>query len=166
MRYTLRNDKIFDVDQDSSPYIRDEEGDLTSSIIGQTFTYDTRDDRFLPNTGTLFRYDQDLAGLGGDNQWFKQELRVDWYCSVVPDVVVNLGASGGYIFGFGGVRQVRKPVEPSGQVPVPVCEQLHRRGQQDRPYDDGVDQDRGCEADAELFEDHRLQGRPSRSRRW
>ncbi len=102
VRYTLRNDKIFDVDEDSSPYIRDEEGDRTSSIIGQTFTYDTRDDRFLPNDGLLLRYDQDLAGLGGDNQWFKQELRVDWYYSIIPDVVLNLGASGGYIFGFGG----------------------------------------------------------------
>lgn len=102
VRYTLRNDKIFDVPEDSSPYIKDEEGDLTSSIIGQTFTYDTRDDRFLPNDGLLFRYDQDLAGLGGDNQWFKQELRVDWYYSIVPDVVVNLGVAGGYIFGFGG----------------------------------------------------------------
>ncbi len=102
VRYTLRNDKIFDVEEDSSPYIRDEEGDRTSSIIGQTFTYDTRDDRFLPNEGILFRYDMDLAGLGGDNQWFKQELRADWYYSLLPDVVLNLGASGGYIFGFGG----------------------------------------------------------------
>ncbi|WP_240476722.1 outer membrane protein assembly factor BamA [Geminicoccus roseus] len=102
VRYTLRNDKIFDVAEDSSPYIRDEEGDRTSSIIGQTFTYDTRDDRFLPNAGVLFRYDQDLAGLGGDNQWFKQELRADWYYSIVPDVVLNLAASGGYIFAFGG----------------------------------------------------------------
>jgi outer membrane protein insertion porin family len=102
VRYTLRNDKIFDVPDDSSPYIRDEEGDRTSSIIGQTLAYDTRDDRFLPNAGTLLRLDQDIAGLGGDNQWIKHEVRSDWYYSIIPDVVVNLGVSAGYIVGFGG----------------------------------------------------------------
>ena len=101
VRYTLRNDRIFNIDQNSSPYIRDEEGDRTSSIVGQSVTYDTRDDRFLPNEGAYFRYDQDLAGLGGDNQWFKQEARADYYYSIVPDVVANIGFSGGYIFALG-----------------------------------------------------------------
>ena len=101
VRYTLRNDRIFNIDSDSSPYIRDEEGDRTSSIVGQSFTYDTRDDRFLPNEGFYFRYDQDVAGLGGDNQWLKQELRTDWYYSLMPDVVMDVGVAGGYIFAFG-----------------------------------------------------------------
>ena len=102
VRYTLRSDKIFDVADDASPYIKEEEQTRSTSAIGQTFTYDTRDDRFLPNGGFYFRYDQDLAGFGGDNRYFKQEVRTDWYYTVYPSVVLDLGFSGGYIFGFGG----------------------------------------------------------------
>jgi hypothetical protein len=40
------------------------------------------------------------------------------------------------------VLEVRQPVEPARQVPVPLAEQLHRRGQQDGADDGRVDQDR------------------------
>src|SRR5580765_946901 len=48
---------------------------------------------------------------------------------------------------------LRKPVEPARQVPVPVPEQLHRRGQEHAADDRRVDQDRGGEPDAELLEE-------------
>ena len=54
--------------------------------------------------------------------------------------------------------QVRQPLEPLRQVPVPVAEQLHARRQEDRPDDGRVDQDRRGEPDPELLEDHRLKG--------
>ena len=43
MRYTLRADEIQNVDDDASVFIKDEEGERTTSLIGQTFTYDRRD---------------------------------------------------------------------------------------------------------------------------
>ena len=41
-----------------------------------------------------------------------------------------------------------QPVEPAGQVPVPVAEQFHRCRQQDGADDGGVDEDGGGEAKA------------------
>jgi outer membrane protein insertion porin family len=102
LRYTLRQDDIHNVDDDASVFIQAEEGERLTSLVGQTFTYDLRDTRFLPSEGYLLSLDQDLAGLGGDNKFLRHEGRADWYYSVAKDWVVNLAAAGGYIQGYGG----------------------------------------------------------------
>lgn len=102
LRYTLQHTRIGDVDATASRFIQAEEGGRLTSAIGQTITWDRRDTRFLPSEGFLVRLDQDLAGFGGDNRYLRHEARVDFYYPFRPDVVLNLGASGGFIFGFGG----------------------------------------------------------------
>jgi outer membrane protein insertion porin family len=102
VRYTLRVDEIDNVDSDASVFIQDEEGSRTTSLVGQTLTYDRRDVRFLPSEGYYVRVDQDLAGLGGDNRFIRHEGRADYYYPFLPDVVLNVGGSAGYIFGYGG----------------------------------------------------------------
>ena len=102
VRYTFRVDEIANVDDSASQFIRDEEGSRTTSLVGQTLTYDRRDVRFLPSEGYYVRVDQDLAGLGGDNRFIRHEGRADYYYPFLPDVVLNIGGSAGYIFGYGG----------------------------------------------------------------
>lgn len=102
VRYTLRADEIQNVDDDASVFIRDEEGSRSTSLVGQTFSYDRRDVRFLPSEGYYLRLDQDVAGVGGDNRFLRHEGRADFYYPFFPDVVLNLGAGAGYIFGFAG----------------------------------------------------------------
>lgn len=102
LRYTLRNDEINDVDEDASVFIQDEEGSRITSLVGQTLTYDQRDQRFLPSEGYVLRFDQDLAGLGGDNRFVKNEVRGDIYFPLLSEVVLNLSSRGGYVFGYGG----------------------------------------------------------------
>ena len=46
---------------------------------------------------------------------------------------------------------LRQPLQPTGQVPVPVAEELHRRRQQDRADDRGVDEHSHAQAQAELL---------------
>jgi outer membrane protein insertion porin family len=102
VRYTLRLDDITDVDDDASRFIKEEEGERWTSAVGQTFAYDRRDTIFLPSEGYYLRLDQDVAGLGGDNRFVRHEGRADYYYTFVPDVVLNLGLSAGYVFGFAG----------------------------------------------------------------
>jgi len=102
VRYTLREDEIENVDDDASVFIQDEEGTRVTSAVGQTLTYDRRDTRFLPSEGYLLSLDQEVAGLGGDNKFLSHEGRADVYFPIVSEVVLNLAASGGYIFGFSG----------------------------------------------------------------
>ena len=101
VRYTLRQDEIESVSNDASVFIQREEGSRITSLVGQTLTYDVRDVRFLPSEGYILRFDQDLAGLGGDNAFLRHELRGDFYYAFFPNIVLNLGGGGGYIFGLG-----------------------------------------------------------------
>ena len=100
VRYTLRDDEIENVSNTASVFIQEEEGSRITSSIGQTFSYDLRDTRFLPSEGYVLRLDQELAGLGGDNKFLMNEARADFYYAFVPDLVLNIGGGLGYIFGF------------------------------------------------------------------
>ena len=102
VRYTLRADQIDNVDDDASVFIKEEEGEYTTSLIGQTFSYDRRDVRFLPSEGYYIRFDQDLAGLGFDNRYIRHEVRLEYYYPIVTDVVLNLSGSAGHIQGILG----------------------------------------------------------------
>ena len=101
VRYTLREDEIQNVDNTASVFIQQEEGSRVTSQVGQTFTYNRTDVNFLPSEGYRIRLDQDVAGLGGDNKFLRHEGRGDYYYSLFPDVVLNFGFAGGYIFGLG-----------------------------------------------------------------
>ncbi len=102
VRYSLKRTQIQDVDDDASPFIRDEEGARWTSAIGHSLTYDRRDQRFLPSEGYLLRLDQEIAGLGGDSRYLRHEGFADWYYAFAPDWVLNLAASAGHIVGFAG----------------------------------------------------------------
>ncbi len=101
VRYTLRDIEVDDVDSDASPFIQQDEGSHVTSAIGHTLVYDRRDTRFLPSEGYFIRFDQELAGLGGDTRYIRHEIRADYYYPFTPEVVLNLGASGGFIYGLG-----------------------------------------------------------------
>jgi outer membrane protein insertion porin family len=101
LRLTVREDEITDVDNSASRFIRDEEGEDLTILVGQNLTYDTRDTRFLPSEGYIIRLDQDVAGLG-DTQFVRHEVNGSYYYPFTPDWVLNLAARGGYIFGYGG----------------------------------------------------------------
>jgi outer membrane protein insertion porin family len=101
VRFTVREDEISDVDNSASRFIKDEEGQGLTVLVGQTLTYDVRDTRFLPSQGYLIRLEQDVAGLA-DTQFVRHEATASYYYPFTPDWVLNLAARGGYIFGYGG----------------------------------------------------------------
>ncbi len=102
LKFTLREDDIRDVDGNASEFIQAEEGKDLSAILGQTFTYDLRDTRFLPTEGYIIKFDQEFAGFGADTQFLKHELVGSYYYPFTPEWVLNLSARGGYVFGYGG----------------------------------------------------------------
>lgn len=90
LRYRLSRDDIFDLDPDEydnsttpptpislrSPILKDEvsRGALTSSSIGYTYEYDSRITGLDPTRGLLFRFGQDIGGLGGDTKFLTTSL--------------------------------------------------------------------------------------------
>jgi len=101
VRYTLRNDKIEDVDSSASRFIQDQKGTRLTSSIGQTISYDLRDDRFFPTEGYLFRVSQDLAGLGGDVHYLRHVLNYAYYKRLWGEWIGGLSIEEGHILGLG-----------------------------------------------------------------
>ena len=71
VRYSIGSEEISNVDEDSSPILKAEAGTRTTSALGYTYSWDTRRTGIDPTRGILFRFSQDLAGLGGDNKYVK-----------------------------------------------------------------------------------------------
>ncbi len=74
--YTLKRDKIHDIDNQTSLFIKEQEGKRTNSIIGQAFVYDKLNDRLNPTDGFRIRMDLDFYGLVGDSEHFSTELKI------------------------------------------------------------------------------------------
>jgi outer membrane protein insertion porin family len=101
VRLTVREDTIHDVDEDASQFIQDEEGSALTVLVGQDFTYDTRDTRFLPSDGYILQLTQDVADFGADTQFLRLESRASYYYPFTPNWVLNVAGRAGYIFGLG-----------------------------------------------------------------
>jgi outer membrane protein insertion porin family len=102
VRYTLRNDEIRNVDPDASRFIRDQEGQRTTSAIGHTLFYDRRDNRIDPTEGYFVSLSNDLAGLGGDTRYIRTRLSGGYYYPVsAPDWVLSFVSEVGHIQGLG-----------------------------------------------------------------
>lgn len=101
LQYTLRQDKISDVDDDASRLIKEQEGTSIASALGHTLTYDLRDSRIKPTEGYLVQFGQEVAGLGGDVHYLKHTLTFSHHWPLWSDWVANARLRNGYIFGLG-----------------------------------------------------------------
>ena len=125
--YTLRNDEVSDVSPSTSRFIREQEGETTTSALSHTLEYDLRDSRIDPTDGYFVRAGQEVAGLGGDAQFLKHTVTYGHFYSVADGWVLAGIARAGHIFGFDddvrivdrfflGGRRLRG-FEPSGVGP-------------------------------------------------
>lgn len=106
VRYSLRTDKVSDVDPAASYNIQNLAGTYNISALGQTFLYDKRDNRFDPRNGYFASISQDYSGLGGDICNIKHEGAAGYYQPIVTnDYILKFLVRGGIIKGIGqGVR--------------------------------------------------------------
>lgn len=100
-RYFGRSDRIKSVSTDVSPFIQQEVGTRTSSGVGQTLTYDTRDSKIDPTDGYILSLSNDIAGLGGNSKYFRTNLNGTTYYPVFEESVLSVNGRIGYITGIG-----------------------------------------------------------------
>lgn len=101
VNYTLKNTEIKDVDSDASRFISEQEGETLVSQIGQTLTYDKRDNRMDPRDGYIAQFTTEIAGAGGDERFLRLKTKGAYYLPI--DNVWGLAFLGqaGYILGLG-----------------------------------------------------------------
>jgi len=107
VRYTLRNDEIENVADGASRFVREQQGETLTSLIGQDFTFDRRDDRFDPTDGYFVRLSQDYAGIGGDVTFLRHKVTGGTYYTIVDEWVAGLTGEAGYIETFGEKSRIQ-----------------------------------------------------------
>ena len=100
--YTLDDTRITNVSATASRYIRDQVGTVLTSSVGHSLVYDTRNNRFDPSSGMVLTLRQDLAGLGGDAKFLRNEVESAFYYPVAKQWTWMVGGSAGYIYGYDG----------------------------------------------------------------
>ncbi|NNL18922.1 MAG: outer membrane protein assembly factor BamA [Boseongicola sp.] len=76
LKYTLADEDIFNVTDDASLIIENEEGSKIRSAIGYDYTLDLLRGGLNPNRGFLFEFGQEFAGVGGDTEFLRTTSRV------------------------------------------------------------------------------------------
>jgi len=75
--------------------VRKECGHTLKSSIKHILERDTRDAHIIPTRGTLFRLEQELAGLGGDIGFIKNEAELQFNTEIANDVMLQGVLQGG-----------------------------------------------------------------------
>lgn len=101
LRYELSEAKVDDIDRDASLYIRQREGTTLLSQVSQSLLYDERDSVISPTEGYFARLSNDVAGLGGDEQFLRTVIDGGQYFTLTDQVVLGFTGSAGMIHGFG-----------------------------------------------------------------
>ncbi|MEM7616800.1 MAG: outer membrane protein assembly factor BamA, partial [Pseudomonadota bacterium] len=104
IRYSFRADDITNIEEDASRFIQDQAGENTTSLFGHSLFYDKRDRVSLPTSGYSLRFIQDFAGIGGDSEFIRNELRGNYFTPLFDnkEIVLKLSAQTGYIWGMTG----------------------------------------------------------------
>jgi outer membrane protein insertion porin family len=79
-------------------------GPWTQSSVSQTFTYNTLDDQNLPRDGFIAKVTQEVAGLGGDSNYYKLSVKARYYhtLSDSQDIVGSVTLGAGYMTSTNG----------------------------------------------------------------
>jgi len=102
--YKLENVEVYDVTEDASTFIREQEGKATTSALSLTLTSDTRDEFFAPSRGARHSLFLQNAGgiLGGDNYFVKTMGETNWFFPLPLKMVLNLRGKVGVIEPYRG----------------------------------------------------------------
>ena len=105
LRYHLSNDDIYNVQDDTSLIIINEQGAKSTSAIAATYTYDRRNSVVDPTAGFILTLNQEFAGLGGDVTHSKTSGTARVYASLFDEeLVMSAELEGGMIFSDQGTR--------------------------------------------------------------
>jgi outer membrane protein insertion porin family len=108
--YSLVNRDVFNIATTASPFILNEAGTTLLSQVSQVITLDYRDSRTFPHKGGVLEYGTDVAGLGGDARFVRNNLTGAYYIpldriSGNEDWGIKLGGNIGYMSLLSGGRE-------------------------------------------------------------
>jgi outer membrane protein insertion porin family len=88
---------ITNIQEDAPQSIKDLKGENVKSSITPMLSYDSRDNAFVPTTGSKHSVSYEFAGLGGDIGFMKYIGKTSWYLPLFWEFVLAPHAEGGYV---------------------------------------------------------------------
>jgi outer membrane protein insertion porin family len=79
LRYLFENVQVENVDDDASEFLRAQEGERDVGKIGFRITRDVRDSFFSATRGSRLSLDLEMAGVGGDIEYYRGLVSTDFY---------------------------------------------------------------------------------------
>ncbi|SCW67562.1 Beta-barrel assembly machine subunit BamA [Sphingobium faniae] len=116
LRYSLNFDDV-SLDEDTfytdgvcdpikaGRYLCDAIGKRTTSSVGYSLIYDTRDNRIRPTRGHNVVLNQDFAGLGGSVRYVRTRINGSKYWPLGGGFIFSISGEGGYIHSLEGERR-------------------------------------------------------------
>lgn len=101
VRYGYEQSKITNISPLASQFIQRQAGESTTSFVGHSFIYDGRDNVLTPTRGSYLRLNQDLAGLGGDDRFIRNEVQSEYYYPITKKWIYAGATTVGNIAGIG-----------------------------------------------------------------
>jgi outer membrane protein insertion porin family len=99
--YTIQSDKVTNVKESASRFLRAQARNSVLSGIGHTLTYDRRDSKIDPTTGYTLSLNNEVAGLGGSIKYFKNQASGSHFYSFSDDWILETSARYGIMVGLG-----------------------------------------------------------------
>ncbi len=94
-----------------NPFLRDslligQDGERTISKVVPSYVYNTVDQPIFPTTGKRFTTSVDLAGLGGNTNFYKPLVEAVWYLKQSTRLTFGMRAQGEYVHQFSGSKEL------------------------------------------------------------
>jgi outer membrane protein insertion porin family len=102
IKYKLEEVEITEISDDASSLIKEQEGIKLTSSLHPYIWRDTRDNYLNPTTGSKNSFYTTLAGLGGDNYFYKWVVDSLWFFPVIWDTTFSMRGRYGYVEGYNG----------------------------------------------------------------
>ena len=100
-KYGLNHTTIKNVPDSASTLIKQQKGSRLASNVVHGLTYDTRDSKIMPTKGAVTRLSNDLAGIGGDVFYLKNNVSIAQFYSPADRWVFSASGRIGHILGLG-----------------------------------------------------------------
>lgn len=92
--------QISELNENASELLQQSQGESTTSSVTPSIVRDSRDNVFNPSEGSVNSFDIQLAGLGGDNRYYRAIGVTTWYFALPGEMTGFVRGRFGYGDGF------------------------------------------------------------------
>jgi outer membrane protein insertion porin family len=100
LNYKAQATSIEDVSSTASDLVKSQEGNRYLSQISHSLTLDKRDSKISPSEGFRVSMSNDVAGLGGNVRYLRNELGAQQFYTLHDRVIMGVKGKAGHIFGI------------------------------------------------------------------